>query len=396
MMAVYVFRGYVPPEPVTAYEAYPASDAYPAPPEVRAEKLWEHMLDCQGSQPMRMTSGPSLAGESVFAAGDITSLYALDAATGEQRWRYKHSNRIQNQTTITDGVVLFRQEGGHVFAIDAGSGEKMWAYEPREPEVPALQISAAEGMVWLSTTEGTAGVEARTGAERYRLPVTNQRDALSSFLEYPLYSSGVLYIVGARTSAVDVASGQERWNLELDGVPSLEPAGPVVLDETLFFVAVDFPESPQDRDRQRVLFAVDMVSGKVEWRQALADPAVHVSAAVNGTVYASGIYLYAFDAASGQERWRFRTGDKPTSSITSASYSPPHVHEGLVYTADVDELFVLDDANGKELARLLARSGFAGDPVYSEDTVYYSRNDADCGSVLAVRISRSPDGGEED
>jgi hypothetical protein len=70
-----------------------------------------------------MKSSPTVAGDTVFAAAgpqyDEGRIFAFDAATGEERWRYEPAHQVTSSPTVVDGVVyvgLFES----MLAVEAG------------------------------------------------------------------------------------------------------------------------------------------------------------------------------------------------------------------------------------------------------------------------------------
>jgi alcohol dehydrogenase (cytochrome c) len=54
-------------------------------------------------------------------------VYAVDADTGEWRWRAKSNYPVQSGVTPTKGeVVFFGDMGGNFYALDARDGSKLW------------------------------------------------------------------------------------------------------------------------------------------------------------------------------------------------------------------------------------------------------------------------------
>ena len=61
--------------------------------------------------------------------------YALDAASGKEKWRFKtgedHNTYnqvgIQSSAAVMDGVVYFGCRDSNFYALDARTGEKKWA-----------------------------------------------------------------------------------------------------------------------------------------------------------------------------------------------------------------------------------------------------------------------------
>ena len=62
-----------------------------------------------------------LEGATVYAGSSDGTLYALDAATGEQAWVFAEpSDRIRSSPVVVDGVVYFGCHDGTLYAVEAG------------------------------------------------------------------------------------------------------------------------------------------------------------------------------------------------------------------------------------------------------------------------------------
>jgi outer membrane protein assembly factor BamB len=64
----------------------------------------------------------------VYIASLSGHLYALDQATGQERWNFKSSRPIASSPTIDDGTVYFVSSAGSLAAIDAATGQPKWVY----------------------------------------------------------------------------------------------------------------------------------------------------------------------------------------------------------------------------------------------------------------------------
>lgn len=56
--------------------------------------------------------------DGVVYVGDLDGhLHALDAQTGEHRWKYKTSNAVHSTPVVTDDTIYFGSNDGYVYAI---------------------------------------------------------------------------------------------------------------------------------------------------------------------------------------------------------------------------------------------------------------------------------------
>ena len=81
-------------------------------------------------------ASPAIAHGTVFIGSWDSYFYALDAANGREKWKFKTGEDhdtynqvgIQSSAAVADGMVYFGCRDSHLYAIDAASGEKRWAF----------------------------------------------------------------------------------------------------------------------------------------------------------------------------------------------------------------------------------------------------------------------------
>lgn len=117
-------------------------------------------------------SSPAVAGGVVFVGARDGWHYAIDAATGTERWRVDHKvSWVNTSPAVTDGLVFVGSSDGHfIQAVDAASGVERW----RTPSVNIVWSSPAvdRDRLYIGEGDGTVyALEKRTGREvwRYRM-----------------------------------------------------------------------------------------------------------------------------------------------------------------------------------------------------------------------------------
>ncbi|MEE9185118.1 MAG: PQQ-binding-like beta-propeller repeat protein, partial [Acidimicrobiia bacterium] len=172
---------------------------------------------------------------------------ALDAGTGERRWRVKtrlSGFGVTSSPAVADGVVYFGSDSGQFLAVDADSGEVIWEFEVQPVQGLPSSPVVADGIVYFgvvappgsSAFGGLIALDAASGEELWRFGGPDL-DMISS----PAYENGVVYVVAPAgdtgvggLAALDAQSGSVLWWFELDGAPS---DSPVVVDGTVYFQA---------------------------------------------------------------------------------------------------------------------------------------------------------------
>ena len=77
----------------------------------------------------RPLTQPVVVGDTLWIASrDRHTLYAFDAETGRQRWRFVAGGRIDSPPTIHEGMVLFGSADGYVYCLRANDGELAWRF----------------------------------------------------------------------------------------------------------------------------------------------------------------------------------------------------------------------------------------------------------------------------
>jgi outer membrane protein assembly factor BamB len=89
----------------------------------------------------------------VYLGSSDQYIYALDAATGAQRWRFQTGDRIVSAPTVTNGVVYVAstESDHHVYALDAKTGALRWRYEISGPYFAPV---AANGLAYVASSDG--------------------------------------------------------------------------------------------------------------------------------------------------------------------------------------------------------------------------------------------------
>jgi outer membrane protein assembly factor BamB len=267
------------------------------------------------------TSSPTVVGDVVLFGSGAGAVYAVDATSGNVRWRVRTAGRVRGTPAVVDGTVYVGDTDGVLYAIDLASGTERWRYE----------------------TEGHALRSERFGFDR--------RTIQSS----PAVSGGRVF-VGARDGflyAVDAGDGRLAWRF--DHKVSWVNSSPAVVDGVVLAGSSD----------GEFVQAVDAASGSERWR-ATTDGIVWASPAVAGR-YAyfatrSGI-VYALDRVTGQEAWHYR--------CEPGFFSSPVIADSTLYIGSLDgSVLALRLTNGPSLHRAVYwDDSLANDSWYRGATV---------------------------
>ena len=267
---------------------------------------------------------PAVAHGVVYVGSYDGKFYALDARTGAPRWKFstggerqfeaKGLNGMQpkNQTVpdpfdiylsspvVVNATVYFGSGDGNLYAVDANSGELRWKFATGD--VVHASPAYADGVVYVGSWDSYFyAVDAESGKEKWRFhggedPLIHNQ---VGFQSSPAVVDGVVY-TGCRDSnlyAIDAATGKEKWHFNNNG--SWVITSPAVTQGKVFFATSD----------SSLYYVVDAATGKPVLQQE--DKAYMFSSpAIAGDVVLIGITngtLEARDIASGKLLWEFRT-----------------------------------------------------------------------------------------
>ncbi|WP_049928814.1 PQQ-binding-like beta-propeller repeat protein [Halopiger goleimassiliensis] len=296
-------------------------------------------------------SGPTLVdGTLYFNTGD-GYVYAIDLESGEQVWRYDLENAGYWGPTVHDGVVYttFQHK---LFAIDAAEGELIWERE--------VLSSSVRGRLY-SPRPTDDGLIVQGGNELHRVEyeagdVTSLAELddgwTNSLSAVPAIDDDAAYLASDETVyAIDLATGDVRWEFQNEEAIDLRDYDPVVVDGTVFVgpYALDIangskrweleagtPHNPSPSvDGEHAYYnvagtwlAADVTTGETEWTVDVnPDPRGAKPVVTDDLVYfCRGLDLAAIETDSGTVRWEYYTDD-----VDISFWNPFVVSDGALY-----------------------------------------------------------------
>lgn len=134
---------------------------------------------------------------------------------------------MQSAPLVVDGVMYVSTAQNHVFALDAVTGEQIWRYQHELPdEIPAVYgnwnrgVALAYGLVYLGTLDNhVVALDAGTGREVWRVEVENSRQCGCNITSAPLIVKDMVItgVTGGDSAhrgylnAFDAKTGRHRW-----------------------------------------------------------------------------------------------------------------------------------------------------------------------------------------
>lgn len=213
--------------------------------------------------------GVAVGGDRLYVASGYRTVSALNAATGAVIWTQRVDVPIHTAPTVAGGRVFVIDVDNQMIAFNADTGEQDWTYrgisEPaRVMRAPSPAVTADTVIAPFSSGEVVA-LRASNGQQLWQqvLSRTSRTSALSEIRDIagrPVVSRGVVYAISHSgvLSAMDIRSGQPKWQLPIAGVNAPLPVGDVV-----YVVSKDGELTVVNRDTGQVYWTKNLNEGRV-------------------------------------------------------------------------------------------------------------------------------------
>jgi outer membrane protein assembly factor BamB len=251
----------------------------------------------------------------VYVPGSDGFLYALDARTGEEKWKYASNESLATTPVLVDGMLLVASESDTLFAVNAQTGQWAWQYRRDLPSGFAIQgVSVPlvnNGTVYQGFADGTVvALDLRDGGVKWeRTLSTGGTQFLDVDTSPVLDEAGRLYVASYQSGlfALEAETGDVVWNSVVGGLTSLLGRGAVL------FATGDGRMDAYLEDNGRLLWSLDL------GERAGNDPVL-----VNGMLLVPNQRALLFvDPVTGRSRLSWNPGEGITAS--------PRVVESKIY-----------------------------------------------------------------
>jgi outer membrane protein assembly factor BamB len=181
-------------------------------------------------------SSPVVAQGAVFFGSGDGHLYALDATSGDLKWKFKTGDVIHASPAYADGTLFVGSWDSYFYAVDAATGKEKWRFHGGEDPLihnqVGFQSSAAvvDGIVYVGCRDAHLyALDAKTGTEKWKI-----FNDLSWVIVSPAVKDGKVIFATSDSSlfrVADVATGKELLKKEDKAYMFSSPvvAGDVVL-----------------------------------------------------------------------------------------------------------------------------------------------------------------------
>ncbi len=355
--------------------------------------VWSADAGEGSSDVAQLTSNPVIAGGRIYVLDAAVTLRAFSEADGGLLWEADLMQPEEETdddpetgfgggVTYDNGMVFAATGFGDVIAMDAVTGERKWRHTAPVPIRAAPQ--AAGGRVFVITQENeTIALAADDGRVLWDhqgiaesagiLGSTNA--AVAGDTVYVAYTSGEVY-------ALRIQNGRPLWNDSLSRTSALTPlssindiAGRPVVDRGVVFAI-----SHSGR-----FAAINQRTGERIWTRDISGAQTPVIAGDFVYAVSTDARLYCLTRAEGRIKWiaQLPRWEDPEDLSGPIVWSGPLlVSDRLVLVSSLGEALSVSPYTGETLGRIALPAGTFVPPVLANGTMYILTNDAE---LIALR-----------
>lgn len=297
---------------------------------LRLAQNYEIGGDTQFASPVGIAQGALLAdGEQV--------LYVLDAANGEERWRFNLTGFFLSPT-VADNRVFVRSESGEdgfVYALTLDTGAKLWQFRFPAVGSPYDNVGGhvtsplvAANRVLVGASQSLYALDVETGAVAWEYALQSPIASSVAVADDFVFVSDFTHLY-----ALSLENGAEAWRFDFDTVSLF--FAPVVLADQVIITSYD------------TVYSLHRESGALAWAKQLPDMQLIPAGAYGEQVYVKSTNtLVALDRSSGAELWRYAT----LNFISLPAATEDHLYV-IDRFGDGSHLLALGRADGQEAWR---------------------------------------------
>jgi outer membrane protein assembly factor BamB len=221
---------------------------------------------------------------------------ALDARTGELRWRHR-LGPTETSPLVANGLVYAGDWNGSVYALSATTGRQVWRFATGGQVKGAMALSGRSLYVG-SYDHHLYKLAARTGRLIWRASAQERLGGRGTFYSTPSAAYGRVYIgsTDGKVYSFGATSGDLRWSRSTGGYVYGSPA---VWNKRILV------GSYSGR-----FYSLDAATGDVQWQFRANGPISGSATVLGGLVYFSTLKgrTYALDPRNGKRVWSYPDG----------------------------------------------------------------------------------------
>ncbi|MCX6121809.1 MAG: PQQ-binding-like beta-propeller repeat protein [Ignavibacteriales bacterium] len=318
----------------------------------------------------------------VFVGSLDSNFYALDAQTGNERWRFATGSPIRSNAAIWNSIICF-ESGNILYALNS-QGKQIWKFTLYGDKLIDQYVSydyfhsspkIVNDIAFIGTDQGLVyGIDMKTGSQTFICQTTRK-----SGIRVSPAVSGNMVIFGdwyGVMYAYDITTGNKVWEFDTHSVYNC-PYGnaintpPIVHDNTVFFAGIS-----------STIFSINAGTGVRNW--SWKDPRTNENLFLVGGPVVSDSLIYiggssqhnakAFNTLTGRFVWEckvdFRIFNSPTVDSSFIVLGTGDTFDGNAYGS----LIAIDKCSGIVKARLRIANGINSIPVSADGKIFFGDN----------------------
>jgi outer membrane protein assembly factor BamB len=300
-------------------------------------------------------SSAAIVGGIVYVGSMDASLYAIDLATGRQRWRYATAGPVQESSPcVHDGVVFLGDLNGIFHAVNAATGKARWTFKA-EAEIRSSPNCAGNAVYFGSYDQNLYCLSADTGALIWKYTTEGPVHCSPAFYKKHIYISGC----DATFRAIDAFSGKQSYTISLGAYAGASAA---ILDDHAYVGTFG-----------NEVLCLNLLERAPQWTYShptRSFPYYSSTAVTADRVVIGGRdkIVHCLERATGKEIWTFRTQARVESS--------PLITGNRVFVGSNDGLlYELDLGSGKKIWDFTSGAPFSASPAAVQNSLVIGDQD---------------------
>jgi len=281
-----------------------------------------------------------------------------------RQWMFETEGKIYGSPTLAEGNVVIGSEDGHVYAVDAATGQERWRYQTggavyASPvyEEGMLYVGSHDGAFYsLSAKDGTRKWIFQTGGEKFY-------DTWDYYLSTPsLHGDLVLFGSGdGHVYALNKHTGVLQWKFQTGDAVHAEIA---IAEEIVYVGSFDGR-----------FYALDVKDGTPVWTfKTVGDTYFPKGEIQKGALVRDGVVyfgsrdynIYALDAKTGTGRWNMK--ERGSWVIATPAFDAGRIFFG---TSDSHSFYSMDAQSGAVIWTLPLNMRVYGSAVPVDGILYF-------------------------
>lgn len=261
-----------------------------------------------GDKGREFVDGAVTDGKIIYAPNGDGNLYAIDPAQKDNNqpkviWTFNTGNRLWSKPLLADGKLYQGALDHKLYAIDAATGKELWRFEGASAPI-AVQPTLKDGILYFGAFDSIFyAVNAKDGSLKWKTVVDGwvwTAAAVTSDAVYFGDVKGKLY-------ALVLSNGQRNWTFETrDSIK----AQPVISGTSMYVVSVDTNVYAFDLKDIKKDAAGVVEFNSAKWRNETIGRRLLSSPVVMGDVllipvFDGDIKVWALDANTGSRKYQF-------------------------------------------------------------------------------------------